>query len=196
MKDVLIQETTEDVVVQQATADGLVVEQISTEIVTASPVQSSDGRPAARAAGDRLGTLLAGAAIGAGLMYLLDPDRGARRRHVLADQVTSALRSGSRAARERLSDASNRARGLVAETRGRLREGDVDDDTLVARVRAELGRHVEHARAIEVVADGGTVTLRGAVPAGEQPALVAAVSRVRGVQRVDDRLDVREAPGR
>lgn len=37
------------------------------------------------------GSLINGVVLGAGLMYLLDPDRGARRRSVRRDQVVHLL---------------------------------------------------------------------------------------------------------
>jgi len=142
-----------------------------------------------------LTTLLVGAGIGAALMYLLDPDRGARRRHILGDKTMKALRTGQRHASDAVENARNHAQGKVAEVRNRVQDEEVTDEQLVARVRAELGRHVEQARAIEVVADGGTVTLRGQVLATELPDVVSAIERVRGVERVDNQLDVRGSEG-
>jgi osmotically-inducible protein OsmY len=139
-------------------------------------------------------SLLAGLGIGAALMYFLDPERGTRRRHVAADKARSALRSG-RQARDIAIDARNRARGIAAELQGRVRDDRVTDDRLVARVRSQLGHHVERARAIEVVADGGTVTLRGTALADELPELLASVKSVRGVERVDNQLDVSATAG-
>lgn len=142
-------------------------------------------------------TLLAGIGIGAALMYFLDPARGARRRHLVGDKALRAGRVAQREAADLADDARNRARGLVSETRGRLQDETLTDDQLVARVRAELGHHVEHARAIEVVADAdsGTVTLRGPVLAQELPKIVATVGAVRGVSRVENQLDVQAAAG-
>ena len=88
-------------------------------------------------------------------------------------------------------DVRNRASGAVAELRGRRREQQAPDaDTLVARVRAELGHHTERARDIEVVTDGGAVVLQGRVPASDLPRILAAARAVRGVEHVEDRLVV------
>ncbi len=199
MDDVTIQRTTTELVTaEQIGSDLVATEQVVIDTLTVEhdePARETDAREAdgrataVRSRADRAGTLLAGVGIGAALMYFLDPDRGARRRHMLADQVASTLRSARRDARDALDDVRNRTRGLVAETRARLREKTVDDEQLVARVRAELGHRVEHARAIEVVADGGTVTLRGQVPAEERSDALAAVARVRGVGSVNDQLE-------
>jgi osmotically-inducible protein OsmY len=133
-------------------------------------------------------TLLAGAGIGAALMYFLDPDRGARRRHLAADQAVSMLNTGQREAGKAMRNARNHARGMIAETRGRLGSGNVDDDRLLARVRAELGRQVERVNDIDIVVEGGTVTLHGNLPPTDASRVAQAVERVRGVQRVDSRL--------
>lgn len=147
--------------------------------------------PTPRTGGSPFATLLTGIGIGAALMYFLDPDRGTGRRHRVADQAASAARDAQDRLRDLAVHARNRGTGTVAEVRGRLREEEVTDEQLVARVRAELGHHVESVRPIEVVAEGGNVTLRGAVPAQELPAVIAAVEKVRGVQWVDNQLEAR-----
>ena len=139
---------------------------------------------------DRSSTLLLGVGIGAALMYFLDPGRGARRRALVRDQATSALRSGRQRVQERAVDLRNRASGAVAEARGRMQDEAVSDEQLVARVRSQLGHHAEHARAVEVAAQGGTVTLRGQVPREEVDDVLAAVRKVRGVERVENELAV------
>lgn len=138
-----------------------------------------------------LGSMLAGVGVGAALMFFLDPDRGARRRNVVRDQVMSTARSLGESLRDRSVDARNRARGRAVELRARLVEEDVPDEQLVARVRAELGHHVDRVRPIEVTADAGTVILSGSAPADEMPKILAAAESVRGVARVENQLDVR-----
>ena len=140
---------------------------------------------------DQVLTLLTGIGIGAAIMYFLDPERGTRRRHLLADQAMSRARTGAREVAELADDARNHARGAAAELRGRLRDEEFSNDQLVARVRAELGRHVERVRGIEVVADGGTVTLRGKVTEDEMAEAMAAARQVRGVERVLSELSMR-----
>jgi len=54
--------------------------------------------------------------LGAGLMYILDPERGRRRRAVARDKVTSAFNRTGRAISKKSRDLSNRAYGLAAET--------------------------------------------------------------------------------
>jgi osmotically-inducible protein OsmY len=140
-------------------------------------------------------TFLCGADCGATLMYMFDPERGNRRRALVRDKVVSAGNKTGMYAGKMSRDLSNRAQGLVAETRTLFRREEVSDDVLVQRVKAELGRHSVHQRALEVTAEGGRVTLRGPALADEVDALVKAASSVRGVNEVDARLEVHEEAG-
>jgi osmotically-inducible protein OsmY len=139
--------------------------------------------------GSRTGALLLAAGIGAAVMYLLDPERGARRRAIARDRTRSALRSGAEELGRRAEDARNRVSGALSTTRGRLRQDSPDDDRLVARVRAELGHHTDEAGHIEVLASNGTVTLRGRIPEEERGELLRAARKVRGVQALNDELE-------
>jgi osmotically-inducible protein OsmY len=144
--------------------------------------------------------LIGGIGIGIALMYYFDPDRGARRRKLLADQIRSMASQSDDAIGKTSRDLRNRTRGLVAETRARLSGETPDDVVLVERVRSAMGRVVSHPSAIEVAAAHGRVTLRGAVLAHEVDDLLATVAAVRGVADVDNHLEVHQqvgfAPGR
>ncbi len=139
-------------------------------------------------------TFLTGLAIGAGLMYILDPDRGNRRRALARDQVVSAAHTVEDTVSGRSQDIRNRAQGVIAETRGALTEEPVSDRVLEERVRAELGRATRHAGAIEVRANQGRVTLTGPVLASDVDSVISSVSSVRGVKDVENRLDVHQQP--
>ncbi len=139
---------------------------------------------------NQFGALLAGFSLGAVMMYILDPDRGTRRRALVRDQAGSVLRTGQREFRRRVEDLKHRAGGTVAEIRGRLREKSVDDDQLVKRIRAELGHHVALPSALDVSAHDGIVTLAGQVPRAELPDVLTTVRKVRGVEQVRDELQV------
>src|SRR5688572_14418718 len=102
-----------------------------------------------------------GLGIGAGLMYALDPQSGRRRRAVAQGKTVHAARRARQTLAAASRDAAHRAKGLVAETRSALRQGPVDDDVLVERVRARLGRVTTHPSAIEVSVAGGRVLLKG-----------------------------------
>jgi osmotically-inducible protein OsmY len=141
---------------------------------------------------------VSGLIVGAGLMYVLDPARGKRRRALLRDQMVHAAHEledvGERTA-GKSQDLRNRARGAVAETRTRLRREDVDDSVLEARVRAEIGRVVSNPGAIQVAAEEGHVTLSGPVLEHEVEELLSSASSVRGVGEVENRLDPHAEPG-
>jgi hypothetical protein len=97
-----------------------------------------------------LGSVGVGAGLGAGLMYLLDPEEGGRRRALVRGKAVHSLRLGGQAALRTSRDLGNRTKGLVAEAGSRLRrhEEEVDDRILRDRVRSKLGRAVSHPSAI------------------------------------------------
>lgn len=140
-------------------------------------------------------TLLGGLGIGAGLMYLLDPKRGPRRRAAAQSKAAHSLRAGGTALGRASRDLIHRGKGLAAEAGARLpfRHEPVEDRVLEDRVRSKMGRFVSHAHAIEVLADDGEVTLSGEILESEAAGLLAAVRSVRGVRKVDDQLRVHES---
>ncbi|MET8992675.1 SRPBCC family protein [Nonomuraea wenchangensis] len=143
-----------------------------------------------RAAGGRRGpgrafTAGAGFCAGAAVAYFCDPVRGRSRRAIGRDKAAHAthkLRDGLGVLSR---DLANRSRGLAAAVRYRCRSQSVDDRVLYERVRAELGRHVSHAHAVEVRVDEGIVTLAGDVLAAEDERTRRAIRRVPGVKGVE-----------
>jgi uncharacterized membrane protein/CBS domain-containing protein len=148
-----------------------------------------------RGDGDDTTKLIGGLALGAALMYLLDPDRGNRRRKLMMDQINSLLSQSDVAVGKTGRDLRNRTRGLMAETSARLTEGTPDDVILVERVRSAMGRVASHPHAIEVRAENGHVTLRGPILAHEVDDLLSRVKAVRGVSRIDNQLEVHQQAG-
>lgn len=132
-------------------------------------------------------------AIGAGLMYLMDPDRGRSRRAWLTDKIASFARGTTRSVYRTGEDWRNRAYGMAVETRSKFQgRGPVSSEQLLQRVRSEMGRAVSHPRLIQVMADAnGTVTLTGRVLASEANRLISTVESVPGVNLVVNRLDVK-----
>jgi gas vesicle protein len=63
---------------------------------------------------------LAGFSAGAAAMYFLDPDRGARRRALVRDQVNSKALKASRAIKGKKQDLANRAYGTMMEAKSLL----------------------------------------------------------------------------
>ncbi len=135
------------------------------------------------------------AGAGAGLMYLLDPDRGRRRRAVLRDTAVSSVGDISGALATGSRDLANRVKGLAARTSASFKTDEADDEIIRARVRSKLGRVVSHPGAIEVAVRNGDVTLTGAVLASEADALKSGVSAVCGVKEVRCEVQVHQHAG-
>lgn len=133
-------------------------------------------------------SLMAAAGAGAAAMYLLDPDRGRRRRALIRDKAVHAAHVASDAAGTTRRDVANHARGLAAVTRRRFTADERDDSIIVERVRAGLGRVVSHPGSIAVTANQGLVTLSGPVLADEAEKVLSEVRGVRGVEDVVDQL--------
>src|SRR6266540_3385493 len=89
-------------------------------------------------------------ALGAGLMYALDPVRGRRRRAVTRDKLFSAVNQFQDAAGKTSVDLWNRSRGLVSHARGAFTQDQPGDEVVCARVRSKMGRMISHPHAIRV----------------------------------------------
>jgi hypothetical protein len=129
-----------------------------------------------------------GAGIGVTSMFLLDPARGARRRALIRKKVSFARRKTMDAAGATWRDMSNRMYGLQARGRSLFVREAIDDATLKERVKTALGRVTTHPRAISVSVDNRCVRLSGDALASEARSIVSAVSRVRGVAKVQSNL--------
>ncbi len=140
-------------------------------------------------------TLLGGVGLGAGLMFLLDPDQGRRRRALMRDKAVHSVNVTGTALRKTSRDVGNRARGLAARVEGRVHSDRASEEVLEARVRSQLGRAVSHPGAIEVRVEDGRVILSGPVLAGEVDDLLSTVRKVRGVRSVESGLEVHAEPG-
>lgn len=140
------------------------------------------------------GGLIGGLLAGAGLMYLLDPDRGARRRALVRDRAARARTKLGDGLDATARDLRNRAKGTAAEVQSRFRREDADDDTLRERVRSAIGRAVSHPSAVAVSVSEGRVILGGPVLEHELDDLLRAARRVRGVSEVVNELEVHRDP--
>ena len=134
--------------------------------------------------------MLSGLGLGAGLMYILDPSAGRKRRKTAVD-TAGAMRRTSASAIGRVSrDIGKEAWGLLAEAQGAF-EGPIEDEVVAESVRARLGRTLSQPDVVKVSVENGVVSLGGTVAAAEFDRLVSTVLRVRGVRDVNDQLDVR-----
>jgi hypothetical protein len=137
--------------------------------------------------------MLRGAVLGAGLMYLFDPARGARRRAQLGGRVAHFFRLERQLVDRARRDAGNRIRGMIDQLRSPIVK-QVSDDVLEPRVRSKLGHCVSHPRAVLVDVVDGHVTLAGPILTREADHLVREVAAIRGVKEVLDALDRHATP--
>jgi hypothetical protein len=159
---------------------------------------SVDAERPARRSGAK--PFLTGAAVGAGLAWLLDPDQGHRRRRLLADRVAAAARRSSRrsvrALRVAAGRAEGRARGFLHRLRPPVAGEPADDATLAHKVESVVFRDRRFPKGqISVNAEEGEVFLRGEV---DEPDLIRdleeAVRRVPGVRGVENLLHLPGTP--
>ena len=138
-------------------------------------------------------TILGGVGLGAALMYVLDPERGKRRRARVRDKLVSASNKTADALGTTARDMRNRAHALdVSRLFGS--DSETSDQKLVARVRSKLGRVVSHPHAINVTANEGHVTLNGPILTHEVDDLLKAVSKVSGVNEIENQLEEHKQP--
>jgi hypothetical protein len=137
---------------------------------------------------------LIGAAAGAGIMYVLDPVSGTRRRALARDKIGYARCQVTDAIGTILRDAQNRVRGLVAALVSELRPGKVPDHVLGDRIRSRLGTLVRYPRLVHVRCENGNVFLSGVVASDEVARAVHRIRRMQGVDRVENRLELRADP--
>jgi hypothetical protein len=138
-------------------------------------------------------TLIVGAIVGAAAMYLLDPDKGKRRRAIARDKLRSIAAQSTEFAGKATRDFSHRMQGVRAQVRRPSRDQAPPDDlVLIERARSRMGRVVSHPHAIQIGANGGRITLSGPILADEVDALLDAIRSVPGVSSVDNHLDIHE----
>ena len=130
---------------------------------------------------------------GAGIGYLVDPRSGAGRRP--RERMLSEARGVAHAVGHVGVEIQNHAQGTVATVRRKLDDEPVDDATLVQRVRAEMGHHIQHTHAVQVRAQDGHVILSGPILKHEAETLVKVTEGVPGVKSVESRLLVHDHPG-
>lgn len=125
---------------------------------------------------------------GAAVMFYLDPLTGRRRRALARDRGVAATHDLGRFARAKSKRAADRMRGVLAETRSRISAAPIDDEQLHDRIRARLGHLTHRAGSVEVDVHRGHVVLKGHLPPAEVDGLVDAITAMRGVESVDNRL--------
>lgn len=132
---------------------------------------------------------IAGLVVGSGLMYLLDPRQGNRRRAVARDKTVSFLNRSSHLGGKYLRHFRNQLQGVMAVVGENFRPaGVVSDRKLSDHVRSVIGRTISHPHAVDFAVHDGRVTVRGALRPHEAGAVVQAIEQIRGVRCVDNQI--------
>ncbi|MGH8726782.1 MAG: BON domain-containing protein [Burkholderiales bacterium] len=129
-----------------------------------------------------------GAAVGAGLMYLLDSDRGKRRRALIRDKAVHIKHKAVDRFDATSKDLRNRTQGVLARTRKAFAAKRVSDEIIAQKVRLAVRETVSHPAAIEVQVENRRVVLTGDVLDSEVRDLLAEVNRISEVAEIDNRL--------
>lgn len=138
---------------------------------------------------------VSGIGVGAGLYYFLHPDRGGRRRDRLRRQIIRLAQECGEAAERTAHDAGSHWWGLLHTLRSLARGREpVPDEALEVRLRAKLNHLVKHPSTLEISVQDGVVTLRGPVLAEEEDELLDAISDIRGVREIKNRLMIYDSP--
>ena len=138
------------------------------------------------------------AAVGAAIMFFLDPTSGRRRRALLRDRSAGMLRRRARGAARAGRAVGAEAYGVTQKVT-HLREEpkiDLDDNTLRDKVETEIFRDPDVPKGqINVNAQNGVIQLRGEVPHPEMIRdLVEKTRSVQGVQDVENLLHLPKTP--
>ena len=139
--------------------------------------------------------LISAAGIGAGCMYLFDPDRGKRRRAEIRNKAKHINCVANQAVGKTKRDLRNHLLGVVADIGSLVRSDEVADDVLEARIRSKLGRVVSHPHAIEVKVVDGRVILTGPILAAEVLPLVEVINGIAGLKSIENLLELHENAG-
>jgi uncharacterized membrane protein len=134
--------------------------------------------------------------VGAGLMYLLDPQRGRARRARVVNALVHASKAERRLVRKGLRDARQRLQG-VSERSRRVFSEPAPDEVILGRVRSRLGRAIAHAHAhaLDLEVKDGRLILRGPVLTAEADEVLRCVRGTMGVREVIDRMERHVTPG-
>ena len=138
-----------------------------------------------------IGSFIAGAAWGAGLMYILDPNRGRTRRARVRDKVVRGIHVLQCESSKQLRNAGHHLVGSVLELRSSVRDRvrNIEPDILIDRVKAQLGRDVRHMRMLDFHVADDCLVVEGPVLRGEAEKIRRKLEKVRGVKSCDVRVE-------
>lgn len=137
--------------------------------------------------------ILGALGLGAGIMYFLDPDRGRRRRVMVADKALHLSKKFDREARKKAADVRNRVSGMIVETEKLFATEQLTDEQIEGRIRARLGHVCDNPSAIKTIVQNGTVMLEGHVQSDEYKSVRCEVDAIAGAGRVIDRLEIHDS---
>jgi osmotically-inducible protein OsmY len=140
---------------------------------------------------------LVGSGAGAAAEYLLDPQHGKRRRHVLRDWGQARLRGAAREAGRKTRYAGGKAMGVAADATPPRRDiTELNDPALTAKVESELFRPEGSPKGtVDVNVEERVVYLRGEVASREQlEELIERAEAVDGVARAESLLHLPGEP--
>jgi len=140
-------------------------------------------------------TALTTLAIGAGLMYLLDPSAGAQRRRMVRDKTMDAARqtggavsSAAQTVGRKVSDAYQSVTGKAEEMAGEAKD-------LASHVMHEINQRWAN-NSIHADVEDGRVKLTGFANPNDVENILSVVRAIPGVTEVDNQLEVRDMAGR
>ena len=129
--------------------------------------------------------------LGAGVMYVLDPKVGRRRRAFLRDKGTHFSKVVGRGLNATGRDVGHRVKGLIAKGLRVFKKRDLIDRVLIQRVREELDQVIGNSSGIKVNARNGEVSLSGSILQHDYRPLLKRIQKLAGVRYVVDRLTPR-----
>lgn len=148
-----------------------------------------------------VGAVVAGAAIGAALVYFLHPSKGETRRTEVAHKAQRTLRT-LRHSRQLVEITrrllSARTRAKVAHERSIGTGGGHEDaiSKMLGTVRGELVRLVSHPYAVQALVENGSLILRGSVSEREMYAVLAAITALGFAVNIENQLATYPDPDR
>jgi hypothetical protein len=133
---------------------------------------------------------VSGAAAGAALQYLFDPQRGRSRRARLGDQAAARIRDLGELAGRKARYRRGKLKGLLHEiSPGKSTGSFNDDDLILQRIRSQvIGPLGGNDQAIGLRVAGGVVVLTGKIPEPMRIDLVKRIGSIEGVRQVEDQL--------
>lgn len=133
--------------------------------------------------------LFVGAAIGSGLMYLLDPRTGNRRRAVARDKAEHLVRRSATLAGKSYRHLRNKLEGAFAVVTTALQPAGIKSDRkLLERIRSTVGRTIPRPGAVDFAVHEGKVIVRGYLRPHEAGQVVQALERVPGIRSIENQI--------